>query len=120
MIKDDDKQEELILHRLETRKASSNTGNAFLKFSRKLESRIFNKPSRTTRRKIISFKRAQRRTPRKGEIVLLNESHIPRRMWKLLRIKDIKTDKGGEVRNVQVETPTGKLLDRPINILYRS
>ncbi|VIO94617.1 Uncharacterized protein BM_BM3070 [Brugia malayi] len=39
-------------------------------------------------------------------------------MWKLLRIKDIKIDKDGKVRNVQVETPTGKLLDRPINVLY--
>ncbi|VDN95758.1 unnamed protein product [Brugia pahangi] len=61
---------------------------------------------------------AQKRTPRKGEIVLLNESGIPRGMWKLLRIKDIEIDKDGKVRNVQVETPTGKLLDRSINVLY--
>uniref|UniRef100_A0AAF5PLG9 DUF5641 domain-containing protein n=1 Tax=Wuchereria bancrofti TaxID=6293 RepID=A0AAF5PLG9_WUCBA len=39
-------------------------------------------------------------------------------MWKLLRIKDIKIDEDGKVRNVQVETLTGKLLDRPINVLY--
>ncbi|VDM23527.1 unnamed protein product [Wuchereria bancrofti] len=39
-------------------------------------------------------------------------------MWKLLRIKDIKIDKDREVRNVQVETLTGKFLGRPINILY--
>lgn len=71
-----------------------------------------------TQREITSSKGAQKRTPRKGEIVLLNESGIPRGMWKLLRIKDIKIDKDGKVRNVQVETPTGKLLDRPINVLY--
>uniref|UniRef100_A0A1I7VXD3 DUF5641 domain-containing protein n=1 Tax=Loa loa TaxID=7209 RepID=A0A1I7VXD3_LOALO len=62
--------------------------------------------------------RSTKRTPRKGEIALLNESGIPRGMWKLLRIKGVKIDKDGQVMNVQVETPTGKLLDRPINVLY--
>uniref|UniRef100_A0A1I7W404 DUF5641 domain-containing protein n=1 Tax=Loa loa TaxID=7209 RepID=A0A1I7W404_LOALO len=88
MIKNDDTQEEFIPHR------------------------------ERTQREITSPKGAQKRTPRKGEIVLLNESGIPRGMWKLLRIKDVKIDKDGQVRNVQVETPTGKLLNRPINVLY--
>uniref|UniRef100_A0A1I7V6A0 Integrase catalytic domain-containing protein n=1 Tax=Loa loa TaxID=7209 RepID=A0A1I7V6A0_LOALO len=36
------------------------------------------------------------------------------------RINDAKINKDGQVRNVQVETPweTGKLLNRPINVLY--
>uniref|UniRef100_A0AAF5Q5P4 DUF5641 domain-containing protein n=1 Tax=Wuchereria bancrofti TaxID=6293 RepID=A0AAF5Q5P4_WUCBA len=45
------------------------------------------------------------------------EEFIPHRLDTRKRL-DIKINKDGEVRNIQVETSTGKLLDRPINILH--
>uniref|UniRef100_A0AAF5Q730 Integrase catalytic domain-containing protein n=1 Tax=Wuchereria bancrofti TaxID=6293 RepID=A0AAF5Q730_WUCBA len=122
MIKNDDTQDEFSPHRLDTRgrlvkywKSTLKTLDVFWEIWR---TEYLTSLRERTQREITSSKGAQKRTPKKGEIVLLNESGIPRGMWKLLRIKDIKIDKDGEVRNIQVETSTGKLLDRPINILY--
>uniref|UniRef100_A0AAF5RY68 DUF5641 domain-containing protein n=1 Tax=Wuchereria bancrofti TaxID=6293 RepID=A0AAF5RY68_WUCBA len=116
------RQEEFIPYRLDTREklvrhweSTLKTLNVFWEIRR---TEYLTSLRERTQREITSSKGAQKRTPKKGEIVLLNESGIPRGMWKLLRIKDIKIDKDGKVRNVQVETPTGKLLDRPINVLY--
>uniref|UniRef100_A0A1I7VKP2 Integrase catalytic domain-containing protein n=1 Tax=Loa loa TaxID=7209 RepID=A0A1I7VKP2_LOALO len=122
MIKNDDTQEEFIPHRLDTRekliKYWRNTLKTLDNFWEIWRTEYLTSLRERTQREITSPKGAQKRTPRKGEIVLLNESGIPRGMWKLLRIKDVKIDKDGQVRNVQVETPTGKLLNRPINVLY--
>uniref|UniRef100_A0AAF5PNU1 DUF5641 domain-containing protein n=1 Tax=Wuchereria bancrofti TaxID=6293 RepID=A0AAF5PNU1_WUCBA len=116
------RQEEFIPYRLDTREklvrhweSTLKTLNVFWEIWR---TEYLTSLRERAQREITSSKGAQKRTPRKGEIVLLNESGIPRGMWKLLRIKDIKIGKDGKVRNVQVETPTGKLLDRPINVLY--
>uniref|UniRef100_A0A1I7VEH2 Integrase catalytic domain-containing protein n=1 Tax=Loa loa TaxID=7209 RepID=A0A1I7VEH2_LOALO len=122
MIKNDDTQEKFIPHRLDTRekliKYWRNTLKTLDNFWEIWRTEYLTSLRERTQREITSPKGAQKRTPRKGEIVLLNESGIPRGMWKLLRIKDVKIDKDGQVRNVQVETPTGKLLNRPINVLY--
>ncbi|VDM98553.1 unnamed protein product, partial [Onchocerca ochengi] len=50
--------------------------------------------------------------------VLINEPEIPRGMWKLAKIKEIKRGRDGQIRNVIIELPHGKLLDRPVNLLY--
>lgn len=50
--------------------------------------------------------------------MLVNEPEIPRGMWKLARIKEIKRGSDGEARNAIIEMPHGKLLSRPINVLY--
>uniref|UniRef100_A0A1I7VPN2 Integrase catalytic domain-containing protein n=1 Tax=Loa loa TaxID=7209 RepID=A0A1I7VPN2_LOALO len=121
MIKNDDTQEEFIPHRLDTREKLIKYWRSTLKtldiFWEIWRTEYLTSLRERTQGEIISPKGAQKRTPRKGEIVLLNESGIPRGMWKLLRINDVKIDKG-QVRNVQVETLTGKLLNRPINVLY--
>uniref|UniRef100_A0A1I7VXF0 DUF5641 domain-containing protein n=1 Tax=Loa loa TaxID=7209 RepID=A0A1I7VXF0_LOALO len=122
MIKDDDTQEEFIPHRLDTKERLVKYWESTLKtldiFWEIFRTEYLTSLREHTQREITSPKGAQKRTPRKGEIALLNESGIPRGMWKLLRIKGVKIDKDGQVMNVQVETPTGKLLDRPINVLY--
>uniref|UniRef100_A8QAW8 Integrase core domain containing protein n=1 Tax=Brugia malayi TaxID=6279 RepID=A8QAW8_BRUMA len=109
------RQEEFTPYRLDTREklvrhweSTLKTLNVFWEIWR---TEYLTSLRERTQREITSSKGAQKRTPRKGEIVLLNESGNSKR-------NDIKIDKDGKVRNVQVETPTGKLLDRPINVLY--
>ncbi|VDM13986.1 unnamed protein product [Wuchereria bancrofti] len=43
---------------------------------------------------------------------------MPHGMCKLARIKEIKRGKDREVRNVSIELPQGKILNRPMNMLY--
>uniref|UniRef100_A0A1I7VZZ9 DUF5641 domain-containing protein n=1 Tax=Loa loa TaxID=7209 RepID=A0A1I7VZZ9_LOALO len=71
-----------------------------------------------TQREIVSPKRMEKRTPRRDEIVLLNEPGLPRGMWKLVKIQELNTGMDGRIRSVMVQTPNGKLLKRPINLLY--
>lgn len=54
--------------------------------------------------------------PTKGDVVLLKESS-PRGTWKLAMIEEIITSKDNEVRAATVRTATGKLLNRPLNVL---
>ncbi|VDM96890.1 unnamed protein product [Onchocerca ochengi] len=58
------------------------------------------------------------RVPSKGEIVLVKETEAPRGTWKLAKIKELNTSADGEIRSVQIELPHGKILNRPINLLY--
>ncbi|MCP9257567.1 Pao retrotransposon peptidase family protein [Dirofilaria immitis] len=58
------------------------------------------------------------RPPSLGEVVLVNEPHIPRGMWKVAKINKLNKSSDGDVRSVQIELPFGKLLNRPVNMLY--
>lgn len=44
--------------------------------------------------------------------MLLNEPKILRGTWKIAKIKEIKQNRDGEVRNVIVGMPHGKLVNR--------
>ncbi|VDM13310.1 unnamed protein product [Wuchereria bancrofti] len=59
-----------------------------------------------------------RRAPHEGEILLVNEPEALRCMWKLVKMKEIKRGKDGEVRSVSIELPQGKILNKPVNMLY--
>ncbi|MCP9257853.1 Integrase core domain containing protein [Dirofilaria immitis] len=59
----------------------------------------------------------EHKSPR-GEVVLVNEPHIPRGMWKLAKINKLNKSSDENVRSVQIELPFGKLLNRPVNMLY--
>uniref|UniRef100_A0A1I7V7M6 DUF5641 domain-containing protein n=1 Tax=Loa loa TaxID=7209 RepID=A0A1I7V7M6_LOALO len=66
----------------------------------------------------ISPRLVEAREPSEQEIVLVNEPEIPRGMWKLAKIKEIKRGRDGQIRNAIVELSRGKLLNRPVNMLY--
>ncbi|KAL3981809.1 hypothetical protein ACH3XW_44595 [Acanthocheilonema viteae] len=53
-----------------------------------------------------------------GKVVLSDEHHAPRGTWKSARIKKLNVANDGYVRSPQTETPSGKLLSRPVNMLY--
>ncbi|VDN83739.1 unnamed protein product, partial [Brugia pahangi] len=60
----------------------------------------------------------EKRQPIEGEVVLLDEPHAPRGTWKLARIKKLNVANDGYVRSAQIETSSGKLLNRPVSTLY--
>ncbi|EJD73488.1 hypothetical protein LOAG_19093, partial [Loa loa] len=60
-----------------------------------------------TQRNHISPRSVEAREPSEQEIVLVNEPEIPRGMWKLAKIKEIKRGNA-----------TWKTINRPVNMLY--
>ncbi|KAK6113909.1 hypothetical protein QQG55_53610 [Brugia pahangi] len=65
-----------------------------------------------------SPRNVEKRRPIEGEVVLLDEPHAPRGTWKLARIKKLNVANDGYVRSAQIETSSGKLLNRPVSTLY--
>jgi len=58
------------------------------------------------------------RQPQIGEIVLVRDESIPRRAWKLAKVKEFILSRDNQVRSVKVQLPNKNILDRPINHLY--
>lgn len=65
-----------------------------------------------------SPRNAEKRIPIEGEIVLLNEPEIPRGLWKLPIMKEIRKGRDNNVRSTIIEIPNKRILNRPINLLY--
>ncbi|MCP9263120.1 Integrase core domain containing protein [Dirofilaria immitis] len=118
----DNDEEEYHLHRLSTKEKLvrywSNTLKALDTFWEIWKREYLTSLRELTQREHNSPKGAEVRRPYENEIVLVNEPEIPRGMWKLARIKEIKKGSDGEARNAIIEMPHGKLLNRPINVLY--
>ncbi|VDK17999.1 unnamed protein product [Anisakis simplex] len=60
----------------------------------------------------------ERRTPRIGEVVLLNEQNRPRCMWRLARIVETPEGSGHAIRTARIKLATGRTLVRSIAHLY--
>ncbi|KAL3997322.1 Integrase core domain family protein [Acanthocheilonema viteae] len=58
------------------------------------------------------------RVPSKGEIVLMKEAEAPRGTWKLAKVKELNESANKKVRSVEIKLPNGKILNRPVNMLY--
>ncbi len=52
-----------------------------------------------------------------GELVLIHDPDMSRGAWRLGRILSLKTD-GTEVKSAEVKVSTGRVIRRPINLLY--
>ena len=69
----------------------------------------------------LSHKKHQLQTsrqPKVGEIVLVKEDNIPRRLWKLALIKEYIFSKDGEIRSVYIQLPNKQIVSRAINHLF--
>ncbi|XP_018577810.1 uncharacterized protein LOC108916094 [Anoplophora glabripennis] len=53
-----------------------------------------------------------------GDVVLLHDQNMPRTLWKMVRITNIYQGRDGKVRACEIRVPNGKLLKRPIQLLY--
>uniref|UniRef100_A0A1I7VB00 DUF5641 domain-containing protein n=1 Tax=Loa loa TaxID=7209 RepID=A0A1I7VB00_LOALO len=111
---EDNIQDDFTLHPLNTKEKLVNYWSNTLKtsdiFWEIWKNKYLNGLRKRTQREIVSPKRVEKRTPRRGEIVLLNEPGLPRGMWKLVKIQELNIGKDGEVRSVMVQTPNGKHL----------
>ena len=59
-----------------------------------------------------------KRQPKIGEIVIIKDDNLPRRAWKLGRIKSYIFSKDNQIRAVKVQLANKNILDRAINHLY--
>ena len=59
-----------------------------------------------------------RRTPEIGEIVILRDDDLPRRMWKLAKVTELIRGRDSQIRAAKVKLPNKNILERSINYLY--
>ncbi|XP_053381697.1 uncharacterized protein LOC128549195 [Mercenaria mercenaria] len=55
--------------------------------------------------------------PKLGYVVLIKDD-LPRGQWKLARIKELGLSSDGEIRSAKVTTASGKVFQRPLNLLF--
>uniref|UniRef100_A0A1I7W4A3 DUF5641 domain-containing protein n=1 Tax=Loa loa TaxID=7209 RepID=A0A1I7W4A3_LOALO len=115
-------QDEYTPYRMSTQekliKYWSRTNVALDQFWKLWKREYLNSLKERTQRNHISPRLVEAREPSEQEIVLVNEPEIPRGMRKLAKIKEIKRGRDGEIRSAIIEMPHGKLLNRPVNMLY--
>jgi hypothetical protein len=64
-----------------------------------------------------------RRNPRKpaelkiGDVVLLQEDHVRRHMWKLARVEELRPGRDGVARTVLLRTTHGSQIARPVQLV---
>ena len=58
------------------------------------------------------------RQPGVGEIVIVKDDHLPRRAWKLAKIREFIFSRDGLIRSVKIQLPNRKVISRSINYLF--
>ena len=54
----------------------------------------------------------------KDDLVLVHEHMMPRQAWKMGRVEEVFPGRDGKVRSCSVKMPTGRLIRRPVQLLY--
>ncbi|KAE9417186.1 hypothetical protein Angca_000989, partial [Angiostrongylus cantonensis] len=62
-------------------------------------------------------KRSSRYTPKKDDVVLINDPIQPRHLWKIGRIKELVTNSQGISREAVILLPSHRQIRRPLNLL---
>lgn len=57
----------------------------------------------------LNLKKGQRAPLEIGQNVLIKDGHAQRGQWRLARIDSLEEGRDGQIRKVQLTTPTGKL-----------
>ena len=56
-------------------------------------------------------------SPSEGDIVLVKDE-IPRGCWKIAKVLSLATSRDGEIRSAKVQLSSGRVVGRPLNLLY--
>ncbi|XP_052787361.1 uncharacterized protein LOC128222416 [Mya arenaria] len=70
-----------------------------------------------TQTKLKSHRIQSHFLPRVGDVVLIKDD-VPRGCWKFGKIKDLIKSCDGQTRSAKVQTHTGRVIGRPLNLLY--
>ena len=66
---------------------------------------------------VISQPKGRSGKVRTGDIVLLQEDHHPRHMWKKARVEELKVGREGATRTAVLRGANGTVLVRPIQLV---
>ncbi|KAK5975334.1 hypothetical protein GCK32_001523, partial [Trichostrongylus colubriformis] len=106
--------------RLHTRKQAQEALASTLKVTEKFWNtwhKIYLRELREAHKTHMDRKRAGRKEPKEGMIVLIADANLPRNSWKLGRITALKPGKDGAIREVELYMPNGNTLRRPVKLL---
>ena len=70
-----------------------------------------------TESKLKSKRVQSKHSPTIGDVVLVKDE-IPRGCWKLAKIVSLNSSSDGEIRSAKVQLPSGRIVGRPLNLLY--
>ena len=70
-----------------------------------------------TQNKIKSKRIQAEDVPKIGDVVLIKDD-LPRGQWKLGKLNRLRLSRDGQIRSAEVKTATGKMLNRPLNLLF--
>ncbi|KHN72283.1 hypothetical protein Tcan_01208, partial [Toxocara canis] len=61
---------------------------------------------------------SEQRSPKLGEIVIIQEDDVPRGLWKMGKVIEIRRSSDEQIRSAVLKTSTYQRLERPLNKLY--
>ncbi|VDM34652.1 unnamed protein product, partial [Toxocara canis] len=61
---------------------------------------------------------SEQRSPKLGEIVIIQEDDVPRGLWKMGKVIEIRRSSDEQIRSAVLKTSTCQRLERPLNKLY--
>ena len=70
-----------------------------------------------TQNKIKSKRIQADNIPTQGDVVLIKED-LPRGQWRLGKLNRLRVSRDGQIRSAEVQTASGKILNRPLNLLF--
>uniref|UniRef100_A0A8R1I673 Integrase n=1 Tax=Caenorhabditis japonica TaxID=281687 RepID=A0A8R1I673_CAEJA len=62
-------------------------------------------------------KRGSKKLPKEGQLVLMSDDLQPRNVWKMAKVVKINRSSDDTVRDVEILTPSGRILNRSINMI---
>ena len=70
-----------------------------------------------TQRKLKSGRMQSHFTPNVGDVVLVKDD-LPRGCWRIGKVVNLVQSRDGHVRSAKVSMPSGRIIGRPINLLF--
>ncbi|KHN88745.1 hypothetical protein Tcan_01271, partial [Toxocara canis] len=61
---------------------------------------------------------SEQRSPKLGEIVIIQEDDVPRGLWKMGKVIEMRRSSDEQIRGAVLKTSTCQRLERPLNKLY--
>ena len=68
-------------------------------------------------RSVKSPRKQSSALPNVGDVVLIKDD-VPRGQWKMGKLTRLRKSQDGNIRSAELQTTTGKMMNRPLNLLF--